>query len=396
MCAYPVHSAAIAQLTRSTGSSPLDARTGPSTLGLVKRLPRRPEDIETLNFHAAVDVPEVGDQRLVSDPDRVQATVERFLAGLRDSLATPSRMRGWVSDQLFGLIAADLDGCLMVKQEDAGTLFHEDEVKVPDWRLTLRSSANALVEVKAVDEVSAPLIAKLRLREVARLRRYAELNDCPLYIAVHWVALDQWNLVAIDCFKRVGDHFELDLSTAAKRDHMGAMLNDGWLGLIPPLVFRLRMEGTLTPDAPGPTPGAEAQPQDETTSQLEGTITDVTIECGGQTMIGQPERSLVWFLIQHARWPVEEQLRQIGDGIFEMVVTMAPDQMPAGQGFAFVGRLSELYTRMFFAGTSMREGTRKLTIDVEPGTLPRLVPTNFKSNRLPLWRFRILPAQGDE
>lgn len=93
----------------------------------MKRLRRRPQDIETLNFHAAVDLPEVGDQRLVSDPDRVQETVERFRSGLQESLCTPSRMRGWISDQLFGLIAADLDGCLMVKQEDAGALFYEDE-----------------------------------------------------------------------------------------------------------------------------------------------------------------------------------------------------------------------------------------------------------------------------
>jgi len=65
---------------------------------------------------------------------------------------------------LFGLVAADLGGCLMVKQEDAGTLFHEDAVKIPDWRLTLRSATNALVEVKAVDDVSVPLVAKLRPR----------------------------------------------------------------------------------------------------------------------------------------------------------------------------------------------------------------------------------------
>jgi hypothetical protein len=320
----------------------------------MKRLPRRPTEIETLNFHAAVDLPEVGDQRLVSDPARIQATVERFNRGLRDSLATASRLRGWISDQLFGLIAAHLNGCLMVKQEDAGALFYEDDVKIPDWRLTLRSGANVLVEVKAVDEVSVPATATLRLREVARLRRYAELSACPLYVAVHWLALDQWHLVPIDCFQRAGDHFELDLSTAAKRDHMGPMLNDQWLGLRPPLIFRLRLNRTLTLD-PSPAPGAEA-PHDATLSQLEGTITNVALECGGQTMDSQPEQSLVWFLIQHARWPVEEELWQVDEGILEMVFTMAPEEVPAGQAFALVGRLSELYTRMFHASTSMHEG----------------------------------------
>jgi hypothetical protein len=365
-------------------------------LAVVKRLPRRPQEIETLNFHAAFDAPEVGDQRLVSHPDRVQATVERFRAGLRDSLATQSRIRGWVSDQLFGLIAADLDGCLMVKQEDSGTLFYEDEVKIPDWRLTLRSGVNALVEVKAVEGVSTPLTAKLRPSEVNRLRRYAQLNGSPLYIAVHWVALDQWTLVAIDSFSRVGDHYEVDFSTAAMRDEMGPMLNDRWLGLIPPLVFRLRVEGTVTPDHQENVPSAEAPSENLLTSELDGIITGTSVECGGQTMIEQPEQSLVWFLIQHARWPVEEELHQIGDQEFEVVFTKAPDEIPAGQRFAFVGRLSELYTRMFYAGTSMEDGPGKLTVDVDPGTLPRLIPTDLKSDRLPLWHFHVSPADDDE
>jgi len=177
---------------------------------------------------------------------------------------------------------------------------------------------------------------------------------------------------------------------------MGTMLNDRWLGLVPPLVFRMRMEGTLTEGELGPSPGADAEPEEVTTSQLQATVTDVALECGGHTMVEQPEKSLVWFLIQQARWPVEEELREVGDGIFEMVSTMAPDETPAGQGFAFVGRLSELYTRMFYAGTLMHEGTKKLTIDVEPGTLPRLVPTDFKSDRLPLWHLHVSPVEGDE
>ena len=160
---------------------------------------------------------------------------------------------------------------------------------------------------------------------MARLRTYAELNGCPLYIAIHWVALDQWNLVPIASFERVDDHFEIDLSTAAKRDHMGTMLNDRRLGLVPPLVFRMRMEGTLTEGELGPSPGADAEPEEVTTSQLQATVTDVALECGGHTMVEQHEKSLVWFLIQHARWPVEEELREVGDGIFEMVFTMAPD-----------------------------------------------------------------------
>lgn len=353
----------------------------------MKRLSRRPGEIETLNFHAAVDVPAEGDRRLVSDPERVEATVALFDAGLRDSLSAPSRIRGWVSDQLFGLIAADLGGCQLVKQEDTGVLFYDEEVKLPDWRLTLLSDENLLVEVKAIDD-ELPRVAKLRLSEVARLRRYADLNRCPLLVALHWVVMDLWSLVPIEAFSRLGDHWEIDLETAAKLDRMGSLLNDRMLGLRPPLAFRLRLEADLTevpsdPDV-GPDPAM-------VTSQLAATITDVALECGGQTMVEEQEKALIWFLIQHARWPVEEEFKQVSDRAFEVVFTMAPETDYSEQGFAMIGRLSELYTRLFYAGTSLEEGMTNLTIDIQPGTLPRLVPTDLRSERLPLWHFTLHP-----
>ncbi|GAA5025307.1 hypothetical protein GCM10023258_18110 [Terrabacter aeriphilus] len=363
----------------------------------MKRLSRRPEQIETLNFHAAVDVPAPGEQRRVSDPARVGATVAQFEAGLRDSLQSPSRIRGWVSDQLFGLVAADLGGCKLVKQEDAGVLFYEDDVKLPDWRLTLLSDKNILVEVKAEDD-NHPRVSKLRLAEVARLKRYAELNDCPLYIAVHWVAISMWTLVPIDDYVRFGDHFEIGLQTAFKRNHMCSLLSDRMLGLKPPLEFRLTMEAV--PEEDGATE-IEGEPEEVGTRKLSLVTTAVHMFAGGEEMVDKSETALVWFLLQHARWPCEERMEVAGDGVWEMVFTMAPEQSHAEQGFDIIGALSELYTRMFYTGTtSLEDETTKLSIDVEPGTLPRLVPTDLKSDRLPLWHLRIDPsapaAVGDE
>jgi hypothetical protein len=354
----------------------------------VKRLSRRPEQIETLNFHAAVDVPAPGDQRRVSDPARVEATVAQFEAGLRDSLGSPSRIRGWVSDQLFGLVAADLGGCKLVKQEDAGVLFYEGEVKLPDWRLTLLSDKNILVEVKAEAD-SHPRVSKLRLAEVARLKSYAELNDCPLYIAVHWVAMSMWTLVPIDDYGRVGDHFEIDLETAFKRNHMCSLLNDRMLGLKPPLEFRLTMQEVRGEDG-----ATEVEPEPENgTRKLSLVTTGVRMFAGGEEMVDKSETALVWFLVQHARWPCEEKMEDAGDGVWEIVFTMAPDESHAEQGFNIIGALSELYTRMFYSGTtSLEDETTKLSIDVEPGTLSRLVPTDLKSDRLPLWHVRINPS----
>lgn len=258
-----------------------------------------------------------------------------------------------------------------MKQEDVGVLFHEDEVKLPDWRLTLLSDKNILVEVKA-EYANLPRVSRLRLAEVARLSRYAELNDCPLYIAVHWVAMSMWTLVPIDDYVRVGDHFEIDLHTALARNHMCSLLNDRMLGLRPPLEFRLTMQEV--PDQDG-----ETEVEEDGTRNLSLVTTGVRMLAGGEEMVDKSETALVWFLLQHARWPCEEKMEDAGDGVWEMVFTMAPDETHAEQGFEIIGALSELYTRMFYSGTtSLEDETTKLRIDVDPGTLPQLVPTDLE------------------
>ena len=222
------------------------------------------------------------------------------------------------------------------------------------------------------------------------MKSYAELNDCPLYIAVHWVAMSMWTLVPIDDYVRVGDHFEIDLETALKRNHMCSLLNDRMLGLKPPLEFRLTMQEV--PGEDGATE-VEREPEEAGTTELSLVTTGVRMFAGGEEMVDKSETALVWFLIQHARWPCEEKMEDAVDGVWEMVFTMAPDESHAEQGFDIIGGLSELYTRMFYSRTtSLEEETTKLSIDVEPGTLPRLVPTDLKSDRLPLWHLHINPS----
>lgn len=357
----------------------------------MKKLARRPREIETLNFHAAVEVPAAGERRLISDPARVASTVEVFRAGLLDSVGTPSRIRGWMSDQLFGLIAADLGKCSLVKQEDSGVLFHEDEVKIPDWRLTLTSGEKILVEVKIVNE-NEWTTARFRRAEVDKLTRYAELNACSLYIAINWAALSTWTLVSIRSITRINDHYEIDFPTAVQRNHMGSLLGDRMLGLVPPLEFRMALEPAADSE------DSESPEKEEGEGQISTIVSGVRILCGGEEMEDEREKALIWFLLQHARWPVSESIVEKDDGTFELLIVMEPeeDTIIDQQNFCIIGQLSELYTRMFYVGTVDEEGTTQLLLDVEPGTLPGLVPTDLQSDRLRLWHFHLIPNEPDD
>ena len=341
------------------------------SLGWVKRLSRRPEQIETLNFHAAVDVPAPGEQRRVPTPLGSRRRSPSSKTGLRDSPGSPSRIRGWVSDQLFGLVAADLGGCKLVKQEDAGVLFYEDEVKLPDWPARRSCRTRTSWSRSRPRTTTTHGYPNWRLAEVARLKSYAELNDCPLYIAVHWVAMSMWTLVPIDDYVRVGDHFEIDLKTAFKRNHMCSLLNDRMLGLKPPLEFRLTMQEV--PDEDGATEverelrrgwTEETVPGDHRCPHVRRRRGDGRQERDSAGLVPRPARALAVRGKDRGR-----RRRRVGDGVH-----VAPDESHAEQGFDIIGASERaVYPDVLLAHHLAQEETTKLSIDIEPGTLPRLV-----------------------
>jgi hypothetical protein len=163
-----------------------------------------------------------------------------------------------------------------------------------------------------------------------------------------------WTLVPIDDFARVADHIEIGLETAFKRNHMCSLLNDRVLGLVPPLEFRMTMEEAQH-EASANESDLEAGDEEEA-RQVSLVVINVRLFAGGKDMLDEREKALVWFLTQHARWPCEEDLRDAGDGMWEMVFTMAPDEVPEEQGFSIIGWLSELYTRMFYSRHRLSRG----------------------------------------
>jgi hypothetical protein len=346
----------------------------------MKKLGRRPEQIETLNLFAALDVPVAGQRRALSDPSRVEETIKKLAAGLDDSLGTEARLHGWRADRLFGLIAADLEGCVLVRQEDAGETFYEgDDVKLPDWLLVLRNSDRFLVEVKTVPPTEH-WVATFSRRELRRLRRYSDLVGCDLYIATYWTALGLWSLVPADDYADAGNRHEITLEQAMTRDHMGVLLDDRMIGVKPPLQMHIGLSGQVTTS-------------DASTHTVEGTITSVQLLSVGQEMVTDEEKALVWFLLSFADWPTEETVAELGDGEYELAFTMAPEQWDPSQGFALIGRLSQLYSRYFTSATTDDQGIHTLTINAEPGMMPRLIPTTFQSERLPIWHIRVKPPE---
>jgi hypothetical protein len=58
------------------------------------------------------------------------------------------------------------------------------------------------------------------------------------------------------------------------------------------------------------------------------------------------------------------------------------------QGFEFVGTLSGLFSSMYLSSTSDADLVARLGIKVVGGSLGSLIPDDYQSDTLPLWRIR--------
>lgn len=129
--------------------------------------------------------------------------------------------------------------------------------------------------------------------------------------------------------------------------------------------------------------------------QADFTVGAVELWCGGNRMETDKERSLIWFLAQAVGWEGSQYERLSADGrqVEWVSFDLEPAEQLPGQGFALVGSLSELYSRLYNMLTVGPSGVTALGIDADPGQLVRLVAVDLQSERLPLWHLRVRPRR---
>lgn len=150
-------------------------------------------------------------------------------------------------------------------------------------------------------------------------------------------------------FERVGDHVDIDLETAFRRNHMCSLLNDRALGLVPPLEFRMTMEKALH-EASAKESGLKAG-DDEGARQTSLVVTNVRLFAGGRRC--STAREGLGLVLDPARAVALGgrlpgcRCRHVGDGVHHSSRGSA-----RGAGLSIIGWVSELYTRMFYSGTT--------------------------------------------
>jgi hypothetical protein len=207
---------------------------------------------------------------------------------------------------------------------------------------------------------------------LAGLHAYEELVACPVKLAVYWERWNLWTLVPLSTCAAKGRP-SLSLDRAVQANEM-VMLGDLHVATRFPLRFRLVAD-----------PMRPRRLRDD--GEMAFTIGGVELHCGDRRLTGKREQSLAMWFMLYGDWE-EEATVQISDGELVGVDFIRTPQEDHHQGFEFVGTLSSLFSSMYLSSTSDADRVTRLGVNVVSGSLGSLIPDDYTSGDLPLWRLQ--------
>jgi hypothetical protein len=285
-------------------------------------------------------------------------------------------------EAMFGHVAASLGQCRLIKQEDSGDIYTlEPALRVPDYRLVLIDGSEFFVEVKNHRPKDGFEEYGLTPEYLASLQTYAKAFGKELYFAIYWSQMKLWALVSDREFAPVGDRFVLSLPEAMKRNQMGR-LGDVMIGTLPALTLKFYSD----PKRPRRVGSDGETPV---------TIGRAEFYCGDNLLTEGTETEIAWFLLKYGKWPLELLAPEIDDGnLISFGFRAEPEECtPGSELFELIGFLSQMISRQYNAATAAEGKIDLLAPDFGPEQLGVIIPADFRSDRLPLWRFMVQPAK---
>lgn len=360
--------------------------------GRVRRITRQYERLEALELFRRIDR---GSQTTVSlrDAQRIGDFITTVEEGLTDALGSEGTLHGWRIQALFEHLAASLGNIQLLKAEDSGECFFVgDEPKPPDFRVILLEGEPFLVEVKNVApgrHTGLPKDFRMSSGEFHALRRYRDLAapGWPIRLALYWARPNRWTLVAEEHLQVTDDRVSISFLDAMMRNEM-VLLGDFEIATLPPLTLTLQADTSAPRDVSA----------DQTVSF---TIGAASISCAGTLLNNPTDQNLAMMFMMFGEWEQAAEAK-MSQGKLDRVIfsshPLEPDgHVPDSQPFRLLGSLSSLYSSRFNWAT-MNEG-RIVSLTTPGDEVPELgvlIPEDYNSDELPLWRFHIYPEDHQD
>lgn len=320
------------------------------------------------------------------DSEVVEAFLDRASHILSESLRQDQRnsqnlLRGYRTENMFEAVLASIGKIGFIQQLDIGSAWFREDLQVPDFMAELVDGRIVLIEVKNCHQnPSNPTKPfKLGQKSFNKLEGYALLTGTPLYFAIYFDLWCQWCLIPSSVFEKQGGTMVVSFTRAMMQNEM-VRTGDILIATVPPLSLTFQLEQFSPPI------GNEG-------GHVELRITDAHIEAGGIPVDEKVEQDIAFRLAMYGIWAEEERVLMDQGRVTEIRYRYSPRE-PGTQSFSMIGSLSQMASKWFLSNTSS-EGNHltQITSKISPETLGTMIPDDYESSVLKLWRFHLRPSR---
>lgn len=342
----------------------------------MKRLKRDPEKFDPLELYSAIGREQGYKLNAGNDDLDFVKRVEMSIKAARDN---PALIHGKRIEAMFAHVAGGLGNCRLIKQEDAGNVFSDnEELQTPDYRLVLKTGEQFFVEVKNCHFINPRHDFYIKKNYDQKLQNYAELNGIPLKYAIYYSQWNEWTLISRDALTEQKTKYVTDFFNSYARSEM-LTLGDRMISTEPDLVFELRA---------APDKDASISPQGE----VRFTIGGVKMYCNSREILDEKEQSIAFYLMRFGRWSEHEtQAVYENEKLVGARFTFSPEEPPTEHSFSSVGMLSSMISNAYSERTVHEKSVIAVDIKAHPELFAPDIPLELKGTALPLWQFLIQP-----
>lgn len=299
--------------------------------------------------------------------------INLFIDIVKESLnktTNPIFMHGKQTEKMFSYIVSCMPECVLIKQEDAGSLFSNDKVKIPDYKVLLKNNRQILIEVKNHHTKNNLKQFKIKTSELQELNNYARLVQIELKIAIYWSNIQTWTLIDTEKFINNGNNSYIDFITAIENNEM-SILGDYWLATIPPLELKMYI-----------------QEKEILPNHINGSISKVELFANNKLIKDEHEKNIAFNLMLFGSWEDNLYIETINNSRC-IVSTINPIQK-SNEQFDMIGAMSSIISRKFNFITSNNQESIPLFRKIKSENLFIDIDIeNYKGKVLHLWRFHL-------
>ncbi|MFM5618378.1 hypothetical protein ACET7O_20855 [Aeromonas veronii] len=344
---------------------------------MITKIKRNPEKFDSFELYAKLCAKNAFD---ITDACSIDKVIDSLKISLKENHKNINLVFGKRVESMFGVLAASLGKCNLIKQEDGGEAYCNEDISIPDYRIVLNENNHSfLVEVKNYHREPFDGKFSFTKRYFQSVLKYSELVNCPVRFAIYYSKMNWWVLLEPEDFIEDRNRFIIDFPTAAKRNGM-VILGDEWISTKPPF------EICLVSD-----PGKPAS-YDEKTGKSNFFIKDVIFYCAGNIVLGEKEKELINLFALYGGWNEAEVLPVlVGERLIAIKYKYEPSYLNADQGISLIGQLSSMISSMYKLATEDNGTIIAVETTRDAKSFSIAIPDDYKSTELPMWRFKMRP-----